>query len=146
MWLNDDLAGEIALNAAVCGAYGVPVIAISGDQSACAEAAALISGIHTAQVKKANGRMNAECLPLSEAHEIITSTVTKAVKNYKKINPYLPASPTTIRVEFFQSDMADWAEGLPGSKRVSARMVEYTSPDVITASKAFRTMVRLASI
>jgi D-aminopeptidase len=39
------------------------VIAISGDQSACAEAAALIPGIHTAQVKKANGRMNAECLP-----------------------------------------------------------------------------------
>ena len=52
LWLNGTLAGEIALNAAGCGHYGVPVVAISGDQCACAEAAALLPGIHTAQVKK----------------------------------------------------------------------------------------------
>lgn len=146
LWLNGELAGEIALNSAVCGAFGVPVIAISGDQSACAEAAALIPEIHSARVKKANGRMNAECLPLPEAHQLITSTVLDAVKNYQKIRPYRMPSPITVKVEFFRSDMADGAECLPGSHRCEARIVEYIGKDILEASKAFRAMVGLAAM
>jgi D-amino peptidase len=146
LWLNGELAGEIAFNAAVCGFYNVPVISISGDQSACAEASALIPGIHTAQVKKANGRMNAECLSLEAAHTLITAKVKEAVQNYKKISPYRVSTPVTVAVEFFRSDMADWAEQLPGSIRKDARIVEYKAPDVLTANKAFRAMVGLAKV
>jgi D-amino peptidase len=146
MRLNGELAGEIAFNAAVCGAYNVPVIAISGDQCACAEAAGLIPGIFRAQVKKANSRMNAECLPLATAHQIITSKVHEAVKNYKKIAPYKISIPVTVSIEFYRSDMADWAEELPGSIRKDARIVEYTAPDILTANKAFRSMVGLAQV
>jgi D-amino peptidase len=144
LWLNGTLAGEIALNAAVCGSFGVPVVAISGDQSACAEAASLIPGIHSAQVKKANGRMNAECLPLQRAHDLITAIAKDAVEKRTKINPYVLPGPVTVAVEFYRSDMADWAEGLPGSRRVDARKVEYVGENILTASQAFRSMVALA--
>src|SRR5512138_367832 len=42
LWLNNKLTGEIGLNAAVCGHFDVPVVMLSGDQTACAEAADLI--------------------------------------------------------------------------------------------------------
>jgi D-amino peptidase len=144
LWLNGSLAGEIALNAAVCGSFGVPVVAISGDQSACSEAASLIPGIYTAQVKIANSRMNAECLPLKTAHELITAVARDAVRKRTKIIPYTLSGPVTVAVEFYRSDMADWAEGLPGSHRVGARIVEYAGENILAASQAFRSMVALA--
>jgi D-amino peptidase len=146
LWLNGVLAGEIALNAAGCGHFGVPVVAISGDLSACSEAAALIPGIQTAQVKKANGRMNAKCLSLEKSQQLITSTVKDGVSSRKKIKPYTLPGKVTFAVEFYRSDMADWAEGLPGSKRTGARIVEYTGADILDASRAFRSMVGLAQI
>jgi len=57
LWINGEATGEIGLNAGVCGHFGVPVILISGDQTACAEASALIEGIGTVVVKQASGRM-----------------------------------------------------------------------------------------
>ncbi len=54
--------GEIGLNAAVCGHFNVPVLMISGDQAACAEASSLLGNVETAVVKWASSRMAAECL------------------------------------------------------------------------------------
>src|SRR3990172_3833258 len=48
VWLNGQVTGEIGLNAAVCGHFGVPVIMISGDQTACAEAVETLGEIETA--------------------------------------------------------------------------------------------------
>lgn len=143
-WLNGTLAGEIALNAASCGHFGVPVVAISGDQSACAEASALIKGIHTAQVKKANSRMNAECLSLERAHDEIITAVRNGIESRSKIKPFTLPGKVTFAVEFFRSEMADWAESLPGSTRTTARIVEYTADDILAAGRAFRAMVGLA--
>ena len=63
VWLNGRPIGEIGFNAAVCGYFGAPVILISGDQTACAEAADLLGPIEQVVVKRATGRMAAECLP-----------------------------------------------------------------------------------
>jgi len=51
VWLNGEIVGEIGLNAAVCGHFGAPVLMISGDQTACAEATALLGDVETAIVK-----------------------------------------------------------------------------------------------
>ena len=42
--------------------YGVPVVLVTGDNCACAEAAVLISGIHTAVVTEHVGRLAAHSL------------------------------------------------------------------------------------
>ena len=68
VWLNDLLVGEIGLNAATAGHYGVPVVAISGDNVACLEAQNLLGAeLDVAVVKMGTGRNAAECLPLAEA-------------------------------------------------------------------------------
>ena len=42
LWLNDILVGEYGLNGAVAGHFNVPVLMLSGDQTACAQATELL--------------------------------------------------------------------------------------------------------
>src|SRR6266511_4811497 len=62
IWLNDILTGEYGLNASLAGHFGVPVIMVSGDQTACAQVSELLGEIETAVVKQATDRFAAECL------------------------------------------------------------------------------------
>ena len=144
--INGKQFGEIGLNAAVSGHFGVPVIMISGDQSACAEAAALIESIETVIVKIAKSRMAAECLPPGVAQEKIQSGAFQAVrrlKNGQAPKPLMISPPIRMEIDFVQSEMADKAALLPGARR-DARTIKYTAEDMPTIYAAFRTALALA--
>jgi D-amino peptidase len=144
--LNGQLTGEIGLNAAVCGQFGAPVLMISGDKTACAEACSMLGQVETAVVKTASGRMAAELLPPAMTQELIQSAAQRGVDRLKQgaaPQPYRPSAPITIAVDFVQSEMADKAANLPGTQRCERR-VEYTAPDMVTIYDAFRALVALA--
>jgi D-amino peptidase len=146
LWINGDLFGEIGLNAAVSGHFDAPVIMISGDQSACAEAAGLLNGIETAVVKYASGRMAAECLPPKVTQTLIHAAAIRAVQRLKDgqaPHPLKLATPITMTIDFVQSEMADRAALLPGANRAGRRL-QYTAPDMPTLYAAFRTALSLA--
>jgi len=148
LWINGELYGEIGLNAAVCGHFGVPVIMISGDQTACAESSALLGQIETVTVKQASGRMAAECLPPALAQEKIQEAAATAVMRLEqRAGPQTLslATPVTMAIDFVQSEMADRAALLPGARR-SGRRVEYIAPDILTIYSAFRAALALARI
>lgn len=147
-WLNGKLVGETGLNAAVCGAFGVPVLLVTGDKAVCAEAADWIDGVETVSVKKALSRHAAECLPLGEAHQAIRQGSAQAVRNYLagvSPAPLRISTPVTLVIEFIYSDMADRAALLPGSIRRDGRKLEIHEPDMPTAYRAFKAAVGLAS-
>jgi D-amino peptidase len=146
LWLNEALVGEVGLNAALAGHFGVPIIMVSGDQAVCTEGRQLLGEIETAQVKSATGRMAAECLPVEAAQAIIRENAERAVKrlaNENGFRPYQVATPVQIAVEFMQSEMADAAALMPGAER-TCRRVTYTAKNMPTAYAAFRTLVMLA--
>jgi D-amino peptidase len=146
VWLNGLLIGEIGLNAAVCGHFGAPVILISGDQSACAEAVELLGPVEAAVVKRAFSHGGAECLPLTEAYQQIAAAAQRAVtrlKNGTAARPFQPACPITLTVELSGVDRADSAQIMPGIKRLDGRRVEYIADDPILAYRAFQTIVSL---
>lgn len=148
LWLNGQEMGEIGLNAAVCGHFGVPVLMISGDQSACAEAAALIPGIEPVVVKRATGRTSAECLPPHETALLIEQAAARVVRDLESgeaIAPFRLAPPITVTVEFIRSEMADAAAIMPGAQRAAGKRVAYTAGDMPDAYRAFRALVGLAS-
>jgi D-amino peptidase len=139
--------GEIGLNGAVCGHFGAPVVMISGDQSACAEAASLFPGIVTAVVKQAKGRNAAECLPPSVTAELIEQCAAKGVDHLLGERPPKPLrlqGPVTVAVEYVKSEMADDAAILPGAQRAEAKVVEFIARDMHEAYRAFRSLVGLA--
>jgi D-amino peptidase len=146
LWLNGELYGEIGLNAAVCGHFGAPVVMISGDQNACAEARSILGELETVIVKRAHGRMCAECLPPGVSHGMIQAGAARAVERLKEgaaPHPLVLPAPISMAVEFVQSEMADRAALLPGARRTQRR-VEYTAQDMPEIYAAFRTLLSLA--
>jgi len=147
VWVNGTPFGESALNAAVCGHFGAPVLMVSGDQAVCAEARQMLGEVETAAVKTASGRMAAECLHPSAAQELIYQAAVQAVTHLK--NGQAPAlfkvpAPITLLVDFVQSEMADKAAILPGARRLQGRQVEYTGSDMLVIYRAFRALLGLA--
>jgi D-amino peptidase len=148
VWLNGQVVGEIGLNAAVCGHFAAPVIAITGDQSACAEATALLGAVETVIVKRASGRNSAECLSPEVAQDKIRKIVKRAVKRLAAGQapvPFRLEAPITVAVEFIRCEQADAAAILPGAHRAEGKRVEVTAEDMPGAYRAFRALVGLAS-
>jgi D-amino peptidase len=147
VWLNDILTGEYGLNAAVAGHFGVPVIMVSGDQTACAQVTELLGDVETAVVKQASGRFAAECLAPEVTREIICLRVERALERLAQGDtpePFVLDIPVTVTVEFFSSDMADRATRIPFTKREGTR-VSLTMQEMASAYNGFRAMVMLAS-
>jgi len=147
VWLNGCLAGETALNGAVCGAFNVPILMISGDQTVCAEASQWIPGIAAAPVKQATAMMAADCLPPQVAQQRIRETACQAIQNFLHgvaPAPIKTSNPVTIGIEFIYADMAERAMLLPGSRRVDGKRIEFEAADMPKAYFSFRAAILLA--
>jgi D-amino peptidase len=146
LWLNGILTGEYGLNAAVAGHFGVPVVMVSGDQSACSQVRELLGDVDAAIVKRALGRFSADCLSTSAAHEVISLAASRAVERLgagTAPRPFVLDSPVKVRIEFFASHMADRAALLPGAARDGV-FLEFEAGDVVRAHRGFRAAVALA--
>jgi D-amino peptidase len=147
VWLNGRLTGEIGLNSSLCGHFGVPVLMLTGDQSANREASEWILGIENVIVKRASSRWSAELLPPAVTQAMICEAAERAVRGYMAGSAPAPVqleTPVTVGLEFLYSEMADKASLLPGSQRMDGRKIEFTLPDMPAAYLAFRAAVTLA--
>ena len=147
LWLNETLVGEFGLNGALAGYFGVPVIMVSGDQTACQQTVELLGAMETAVVKTALGRYSAECLPPEVTSKLISDAAKRAVANLtrgKAPDPFIIDTPVVVTVDFRSSDMADRALRLPGTLRDSTR-VSIEMPDMNDAYSMFRVLVSLAA-
>jgi D-amino peptidase len=148
LWLNDILVGEYGLNGAVAGHFNVPVLMLTGDQTACAQASELLGRIETVVVKTAISRMAAECLPPQVTEELIQSAASKAVKRLQAGDapkPFIVSTPVHVTLDFNSSEQADQASDLPGSKRLDGRRLIFTADNMLAAYFAFQAAVGLAS-
>lgn len=147
VWINNLLTGEFGLNGAVAGHFGVPVIMVSGDQTACAQVVETFGEIETAVVKQATGRYAAECLSPQVTQDLIFMAAGRAVTalaDGDAPDPFVVDTPVRITVEFFTSDMADRASKIPFTERAGTR-VSISAPEMALAYNGFRSLVMLAS-
>ncbi len=119
--INDQVVGEIGIEAAYAAHFGVPVIAMSGDEAAALEAKSLIANVECAVVKKGIGRNRANCLSIHEAHGRIREAISRAVQNISQFSPWTPVLPATIELTVYRSDMADAYAGRSNVSRVTPR-------------------------
>jgi len=147
VWINDMLTGEYGLNGALAGHFGVPVIMVSGDQTACAQVADTFGDVETAIIKQATGRFAAECLAPQATQELIYLAAGRAVSRLEDGDvpePFAMDVPVRVTVEFFTSDMADRARLIPFAERDGTR-VSMVTKEMASAYRGFRAMVTLAS-
>lgn len=90
--------GEFGAFAAICGAHGVPVIMVSGDDKLCAEARDLLPGIETAQVKTGIGLHCARHLAAERARATVRAAARGAVEKLARSKPglYRPPGPPYV--------------------------------------------------
>ena len=143
--INGDRCSEARLNAAVAGAYGVPVVFISGDQSACADAKAFMPWVEAVEVKQAIGRYAAASLSPSAARMKIKSGIETALREHgaRGAKAYAFAKPIVLELDFATTAKADTASVLPGAIRTAGRTLRYEHDDYLTAFRAFRALLLL---
>jgi D-amino peptidase len=143
--VNGAPMGEMGLNAAVAGCFGVPVALVSGDETVAAEARGTFGEhVETVVVKRAVSRHAARCLAPAEARRRIRAGAESAL--HRPHPPYVARVPVTIETEFARTVHADMAELVPGSERTAARTVRYRHEDYREAFRAWRAMYNLAGV
>jgi D-amino peptidase len=143
--LNGRPVGELGINAAVAGCFGVPVVLVSGDQALAAEAHALLGeAVEAVVVKEAVGRFAARSVSPAESCRRIRAGATRALQ--RKHVPFTLTTPVTLEVEFALTQHADNAELVPGSERRDGRILTYSHADYREVFRAFRAMYNLASV
>ena len=135
--------GEVGLNAALAGSFGVPVALVSGDRALAVEARELLGEqVETVVVKEPLGRYAARSVAPAIARRRIHDGARRALAHPHA--PFTVISPVTFSVDFASSQMAEMAALIPGSQRIAGRTVEYTHADYREGFKAFRAMYSLA--
>lgn len=134
LWFNDDLVGEVGVNAALCGHYGAPVLLVTGDEAVCRESRELLGeGLTTVAVKKGLTRYSARQIPPVRARQMIEKGAYDALQNLKAVPPYVPAQPTTISFTVGNPENLNDFKGRPGLALTEPYSVVSQGEDWMTA-------------
>lgn len=138
-WINDLPVGEIGMNCAVAGQFGVPAVFISGDRAAVIEARALIPDIEGVAVKEglaseARGLAQAPTLSLApqKARELIRDAAKRAVIRAATVAPFRIEPPYRVRTQFVEPKYADERANHPNVKRIDATTIEVEGMDLLS--------------
>ena len=142
--LNSLAAGEVTINSALAGYYGVPVALVTGDSAACREALGVLGGVETVAVKEPISRYSANCMNPLAAREKIQAAAMAAVTRASDLEPFTLEPPIRFELAFDHVGYADRVAFMPGSERLDPVTVAYQSEDFITAYRGFLTMLVLA--
>src|SRR4051812_9267311 len=138
LWFNGTKVGETGINAALCGAWGCPVVLVTGDDAACREGKELLGeGLTTVSVKEGIGIKSARLLPPKRARELVQAGAEKALSDLKAVAPYDPGKPCEIKVEFKWTNPAAKLRNRPGVEILDTRMAVSRADDWWTAWKQF---------
>lgn len=150
--LNGTSVGELGINAALAGAFGVPVALVTGDKALGVEARALLGDrIQTIAVKEAVSRHAARHLSPETARALIRDSMRETVEDARRhgvarAKRFVLPPPVTLEVDFAQTVHADHAAMAPGIVRTAPRTASARYEDFREVFRAFRTMFNLAGL
>ena len=133
--LNGVAIPEAGLNAALAGRFGVPVVAISGDDIAVREAQQMIPGLEGAVVKRAISFHAAASMTPAAAQALIRNAVRAGVSRRSSVKPYVLATPVRLDLSFKNYRPAELLTFLPGVQRVDSHTIRFVGKDIIDVSK-----------
>jgi D-amino peptidase len=142
--INGTEVGETAINAAIAGHYGVPVVFVAGDKAATLEAKALNPEIEVAAVKEAIGRTAAKCLHPAKARKLIKENAAKSLRNLDKMKTFTFDPPVEAVVRFTNARMADAVDFMPSAERLDGKSIRFVQDDFINAFGTIRASIYIA--
>lgn len=142
VWVDGVPASEGYLNAQVAAEYGVPVVLVTGDDRACADAAGYAPRARTVAVKDHVSRYAAVCRPPSRTFADIRAGAEQAAALATR-QPLRAPRPYIVEVEVDAAQLAQSAAMAPTVERVGPRRVRYTAPSAYEMIRCFKTVTTL---
>lgn len=135
IFLNGTPMSESGINSALAGHFGVPVVMISGDDAAVAEAQQLIGPMEGAVVKRAVSFHSANTLTPAAGQLLIREKVKAGLARRSALRPYVIRGPIRLDVTFKNYTPAEVATYLPGIERRDAHTIRFTARDITEVSR-----------
>jgi D-amino peptidase len=133
--LNGVEVPEGGLNAAIAGHFGVPVVAISGDDAAVAEVGKFIGSVPGAAVKRAISFHSAATMTPKAAQDLIRARVKAGIEQRASAKPYALRGPVTLEMSFKHYRAAELLAYLPIVTRVNAHTIRFVGKDILEVSR-----------
>lgn len=134
--VNGRVFGETAINAAIAGEFGVPVVFVAGDDAVCREAKAdLGEDLVTVSVKRATGPKAAVCRTPAATAADIRLGVLQAIESIPRRKPFRVAGPVEFRIAFHQVAQADRAMKRGGIERTGEREITIRRATYLEAAR-----------
>ena len=133
--LNGVEMSEAGINAAIAGHFGVPVVMISGDDAAVAEAQKIIGPIEGAIVKRSLSFHSANTMTPAAGQALIREKVKAGLARRASLRPYVLQKPVRLDLTYKSYTPAEIAAYLPGVTRTNAHAIRFSGRDMVEVSR-----------
>lgn len=132
--MNGKEVGEIETRAALAGAFGVPVIFLSGDQAAADDLLAIVPNAEVAVVKEGLGYYACLTMTAADAQVLTQRKAAEAVRKLGSIRPYRLDGPVEIITEYSTRSTPPPEAALPeGVDRTGPRTLRFRGANFLEA-------------
>jgi D-amino peptidase len=142
--INGTSVGEGGMNAALAAWYGVPVVAVSGDDVAVAEVTRSVPGIRGAAVKRAINTRAVELRPLADARRDIQAAAREGVQGARKVARERLGT-YQVRMQFRSFIIPEVASAFSDITVVAPDTVQFSRASMAEAYRLIRVLYRYIS-
>lgn len=107
IYINNILVGEIGVETAIAGDYGVPLLLITGDSAGVEEAKGLVPNVRSVVVKESKAVTGALCYPISVTKRNIYNSAKKIALDIPVIEAFTIGKSVVLKVQLFSGNFKD---------------------------------------
>lgn len=131
--LNGQTVGELHMNAALAGYYGVPIALVAGDSQTCQEGKDFLGDVVCVETKRGLDRYSAWMKSPVVTRKELIEAAKEATLNTDRFKPLHIRTPVELEIEFVAVTAATACSFIPGVERVDPRTIMYRHEDYRTA-------------
>jgi D-amino peptidase len=150
--LNDlriagESTGEFGLIAYCAGALGVPVLLVTGDQTACDQTEAFLKRpVVKAVVKEGISQTGTISMHPRKAQQLIEEKAAEAMSLIGQVEPTILPANARVELDYDHQSREDAAERQGGAERIGERTVAFTAADGIELLHKFVNTMRASAV
>lgn len=143
--LNGEYQGEVDLNAAIAGYYGVPVAFVSGDDQVVAQTLERYPEVETVVTHRWIGTYASRAIAPSKSRALLKAGVERALGRLGSYKPFKLPAPYTLEIGFKDTAMLEAVTLIPGVKEIDAMTARFVHDDLPTVMRCCLAMLGLAA-
>ena len=130
--INGQTVGELHMNAALAGYYGVPVALVAGDEQTCREGREALGDVICVETKRGLDRHAAILKSPEVTQRELREAAKEATRATSRFRAYRFGSPVELEIDFLAVTAATASSFIPGVERVGPRSIVYRHDDYRT--------------